>query len=141
MSFYDERFINHPVHEKLLHLQNRIESSISENSELEAVEHLSRLVEITTYIQSSLNNIGTILVPESTLNQLNKILNNINGDINNFDTSKDINQLVAANNRADNLLNQLQQIPKIESLPDIENFSNMVTELHKSIESILKKIN
>jgi len=38
------------------------------------------------------------------------------------------------------LLIQLQQIPKIESLPDIQNFSDMVTEFHKSVESILNKI-
>ncbi len=61
MSAYDDRFINHPLHENLRNIQNRIESLISENSESEGIEHLARLIEITTYMQASFKNIGSFV--------------------------------------------------------------------------------
>lgn len=140
MSLYEDRFIDHPIHENLRNIQNKIESLISEKAESEGIEHLSRLTEIITYTQSSLKNVGSNFVPESTLNGLNKILGNISGDLNNFDNTKDFNLFINANNRADDLLIHLQQLPKIETPPDIKDFSGMTMELHNSVKSVLKNI-
>jgi len=140
MAIYEEKFRNHPIHENLLSIIKRIESFASEQTESDATEHLTRLLEITNFVMAAFNNVGHIFVPESTLNQLNKILNNINNDFNNFENDKDIYHLVTANSRADNLLINLQQIPKIETIPDLQNFSEMCTKSHDTIDSILKSV-
>jgi len=140
MAIYEEKFKNHPIHENLLSIIKRIESFASEQTEPEAIEHLTRLLEIANLVTAAFNNVGHIFIPESTLNQLNKILNNINNDFNTFENNKDINQLVTANSRADNLLINLQQIPKIETIPDLQNFSELHSKYHDTINSIIKSV-
>jgi hypothetical protein len=48
MSAYNDRFINHPLHENLRNIRNRIESLISENSESEGIEHWEGNTDATT---------------------------------------------------------------------------------------------
>ena len=112
MSIYEDRFKNHPVHENLLSTTKRLESLLSKDNEPEAIEHLNRLLKITNYAQAVLNNLDFTFVQEVTLNHINNRLNNINGDLDNYESTHEMIQLIAANGRADNILNDLQQIPK-----------------------------
>jgi len=142
MSFYEERFNAHQVHNTLSTLKTRIENLISGQKDESILEHLNRLMKIISYTGSALKLIDPDSTPESTLNQLNKICNNINTDLNNFDNDNNIDHLSAANTpKADNVLIQLQQLPKVIPQIDVEEHKTALANLSKSITNIISEIN
>lgn len=144
MSFYEEKINSHEVHNTLLTLKNRIENLVSEHGEDVLLEHATRLIKILSYTETCLKLSDPEKIPESTLNQINKICNNISEDFNNYDNDKNISHIITANTpRADNLLIHLQQLPK--AIPEIdkdeqkEALSNFSKSILNIVDNITKK--
>ena len=140
MSLYEDRFNNHPLHEQLDSAIKKLESIGAEVSE-ENSEHVTRLVKVANHTKSSLSNMDPSFMTESVLNQLNKILTNINGDLDNFVSNKDASLLVTANSRADNILIQLQQLTRITEPSEVKELAEYLTNFHKSMDAILSILN
>ncbi len=141
MTFYEERFNSHQVHNTLLTLKNRIENLISGQDDQSILEHLNRLIKIISYAESVFRLIDPDSAPESTLNQIDKNCSNINVDLNNFDNDKNVNHLSTANTpKAENILIQLQQLPKLIPEIDVDEHKLALSQYSKSITKIFSEI-
>jgi len=124
-----------------LTLKNRIENSIPGQEDQTILEHLVRLLKIITYAESVFSLIEPESSPESTLVQINKICSNIETDLNNFENDKKVAHLSTANTpRADNILINLQQLPKTITNIDVDVKNIEISQLYKSTTNIISEI-
>ena len=140
MSIYDDRFSNHTIHENIKQTKIKLENLISDFKDSIETEHLNRILGVFLYAESRLDNLDSSLVPINILNQIDKLAKNINTDLTNFENSKDQNQLESATTKADNVLTQIQQLPKFEISSELENLPSYISKLKISIDSIIKKL-
>ena len=141
MSSYDERFKASEVHKNMESVINKLESIISDSSNPDVLEHLDRLLKVTIYTKIKLANLIAPYIPESVIININNSLANIINTTTNYESSKELAQLVNANAHADNLLIQLQSLPGIETTGDITTFSESLFKLNESINNILISLN
>jgi hypothetical protein len=141
MSLWDEKFRNHPIHETLSSISVRLEVLASEISDQTASEHIQRLLEVMSYAKLTLSASTPSFVPEGTLNTMHKILTNIVGDLKGYDADKNVNNFQTANGRAENLLTNLQQIPKFVPSPDLKDALAYTSKFQESVNNIITNLN
>lgn len=142
MESTEDKYWSHEIHEKL----NKAKDKLSEigsklYSDENAPSEYDRLNQILEFAKSSLNISNPNLVPPKPLNHSVTALNNMLTELDNFLNTREISHLQSANSRGDNLIAQLQQIPRIITHSDIENLSASIQNYYRTVENTLNSLN
>ena len=141
MTIWNERFKSHEIHDNISLVQEKLKGlEHDEFTSDDTPEKIDRLSLILDYIKTILNNTNPELIPFKTLNSINTPIKNINGDLTNFINSKDENIFNTSNDRAENAILALNQIPKIEKVIEIEALEDSVISFNKSTRDKLNEI-
>ena len=140
MSIYEDRVINHPVRGKIDEVKEKVEVLLSESTNKDVIEHLQRILEATIYAEKLINKCSDILVPKGVLDKTGNIIENIGGDLVNFEKNEQVDQLTTANNRVDNLLMNLQQLPQAHDESYSLIVSESASEYRKAIINVIEAI-
>ncbi|KKM94675.1 hypothetical protein LCGC14_1195980, partial [marine sediment metagenome] len=111
MSRWDDDFKNHQIHNNLQSVSNLLkEIKNFDDQDPEIFEEIDRLNQIIRYVPIVFGKVDPVMIPLKIIDELNQIIINITGDLNNYKNTKDRAQLINANGRAENLLVKISNL-------------------------------
>ncbi len=122
MTFWNDRFKNHAVHQELDLVKKKIEPLLDSAEQPEVIDRLIRLKEVIIHTVNTFKIFDPMFVPILVLKEILDSLQTLNTNLDNFSQSKKIGHLNQANSQADSILTNLGYVPKIESELDLKLF-------------------
>jgi len=141
MSRWIDIFDNHPIHislEFVINLLKKVENL--DDQDPETIEEINRINQILNQIPIVFGKLDPIMIPIKTINNLNQIIINITGDLNNYKNTKDKDQLVNANSRAENLLLNISNLIIPSDYADIKGIRVAISSFRKSVGQYMRNL-
>jgi|GEM_PF-1449126 len=141
MSRWDDDFKNHQIHNNLQSVSNLLkEIKNFDDQDPEIFEEIDRLNQIIRYVPIVFGKVDPVMIPLKIIDELNQIIINITGDLNNYKNTKDRAQLINANGRAENLLVKISNLIIPSDYADIKGVREATSSLRKSVGQYIRNI-
>lgn len=141
MSRWDDDFKNHQIHNNLQSANNLLkEIQNFDDQDPEIFEEINRLNQIIRYVPIVLSKVDPVMTPLTIINELDQIVINITGELNNYKNTKDRTQLINANGRAENLLIKISNLIIPSDYADIKGIREATSSLRRSVGQYIRNI-
>ena len=136
MSFFEDRFKNHAVHEALTQCLDEIKSYEFEEIEEEEVIAINRCEHVLKFAKTMLNRCDADLVNTTSLDQLNSAVTSVLQHWEEFTQNRNWNAITGP---CDNLLTHIAQLSSKQK-PIPKSYSDLLGSLRDNTEEMLQQI-
>lgn len=136
MSQWVGRFEEHAAHVQLQNYKeklNEIEAQNAEEPSPEVTEHIERLKYVGNQVETVFSILDPFLAPVGPLDNINQQLAQAIAQCSQFQENGNIGHLTNANNNADAVLVQLNTLPSIRNMEDLESLNEAIVSLRRSV--------
>lgn len=138
MSQWIERIKGHAIWGELKALGPLIDSALAREAiTSDNILALERIRSVLTYYDQRLASTDPLLVPPANLDSVLANVRAVTSQVTAFTANGDVNQLVAANNQADAILQTLAAVPSVGSSEELTWISEAATNYQKTLASYL----
>ncbi|MFK7873648.1 MAG: hypothetical protein AB8C84_10885, partial [Oligoflexales bacterium] len=131
---------NNDMHTNLDSLKQLIASLVAndEASNVEMTEDITRIQQVVEFTSVRLDSLDPNLVPIAAINNMSKLIANINNELNSYQKNKNPSHIQQGNNHVDSLLAQLSNILQITTPDDVNNIRESITSFRRSAAQNLR---